>query len=247
MYYLQTASVNGTRPVYEYLPGGDGRMFMPEARVAVDYATRGAYESALLAHVYERFFDPAKVCLDIGANVGLYSLAMAQRSKHVHAFECVPQSFNYLCANIALNGNSALITPHRVALSDRNSFVECVIRDPGDGGGNGVEVFGKDTDKPKVRVEARTLDSYHFENVGFIKIDVEGHELSVLRGAVWTLKANNYPPILFESWRSDREDEGVPAIKLREELFSFVQGIGYQLEDAHCGYGENFIATHNPS
>ena len=118
-----------------------------------------------------------------------------------------------------------------------------MLRDLGDGGSNGIERFGVDATKPTVQVETRTLDSFHLENVGFLKIDVEGHELAVLRGARGTLAANDYPPILFESWRPDREQEGIPAVKLREELFSFMQGLGYKLEDAPHGYGENFIAT----
>jgi len=245
MYYLQPFSLRGLRPTYQYLEGGSGRLFMPEARVAIDYATTGPYASHMLQYVCSRFLSPQKTALDIGAQVGIYSLAMAPKSKHVHAFECCPQTFNYLCANLALNNLSHRVTPHRIGASDQDGNTEMVIRDPGDGGSNGIEIFQRDRDlqTPVVTVERRTLDSFGFESVGFLKIDVEGHELSVLKGAQKTLELSDYPAVLFESWSLDREKEGLPAKTLRESIFRYLQSLEYRIEDAPHGYGENFIAT----
>jgi FkbM family methyltransferase len=47
-------------------------------------------------------------------------------------------------------------------------------------------------------IEIKTLDSYNFVNIGFIKIDVENNELQVLKSSINTLKNSNYPKILFE-------------------------------------------------
>jgi hypothetical protein len=49
------------------------------------------------------------------------------------------------------------------------------------------------------RVEVRTLDSYGIQNIAFIKMDVEGNELSVLKGARETIVRSGNPKILFES------------------------------------------------
>lgn len=66
-------------------------------------------------------------------------------------------------------------------------------------------------------------------NIGFIKLDVEGHEKEVLEGSVETIKRNNYPKILFESWDEHYEKNNYPSIKLRKELFDFIKSLGYNI------------------
>ena len=68
----------------------------------------------------------------------------------------------------------------------------------------------------------KTLDSFNLTNINFIKIDVEGHEEFVLRGAVKTLANNNYPKILFESWSERQEQNNIPSIQIRKSLFYFL-------------------------
>lgn len=88
----------------------------------------------------------------------------------------------------------------------------------------------------------RTLDSFNFNNIGFIKIDVEGFEKEVLEGGVETLKRNGWPKIIFESWGSWKEREGVPAVTLREELFSYLKNdLGYNII-AINGVNDMFLA-----
>jgi hypothetical protein len=89
----------------------------------------------------------------------------------------------------------------------------------------------------------KTLDSFQFENVSFIKIDVEGFEKEVLMGAVDTLRRNNYPKILFESWGNWKEKEGVPADQIRKELFVYLEGLGYKVMGV-SGVRDMYLATH---
>ena len=147
------------------------------------------------------------------------------------AFECSPKSFNYLCANIALNTLDYKVTKFNCALSNETGTTPYYIRDPNDGGGNGISKFEYDNIKntPHIDVPKNTLDSYNLTNVGFIKIDVEGHEKEVLEGSVETIKNNNYPKILFESWDEHQEKNNFPAIKLRQELFDFIKSLGYNI------------------
>ena len=87
------------------------------------------------------------------------------------------------------------------------------------------------------------MDSFGLDTIGFIKMDVEGFEANVLKGAKETLKRNRYPRILFESWCPERESDGVPAVQLRRELFSTLEALGYTIHPIR-GNNEMFIADH---
>lgn len=99
------------------------------------------------------------------------------------------------------------------------------IRDPNDGGGNGISKFDWDKDTKSIKVPVRTLDSYQLSNINFIKIDVEVHEKKVLEGSIETIKNNNYPKILFESWDTNQNTETTTL--LRKELLEYIISIGY--------------------
>lgn len=244
MYYLKTKSIFTDTPVYQKLDGGEDTFFFSDARVAKDYAMTGLYEQSLIQWTCESLLPPGKDVLDIGAHSGIYAVDMAKKA-HVHAFECSPKSFNYLCANIALRNLHSAVTPYRVALGNRTGETLYYVRDSGDGGGNGIVPFDYDRHRntPTVSVPVRTLDSFHLSNIGFIKLDVEGAEQQVLEGAVDTLRQNGYPKILFESWRPGHETTGVPSAALRTSLFAFIESLGYRCIPVQ-GWDEMFIAEH---
>ena len=89
----------------------------------------------------------------------------------------------------------------------------------------------------------KTLDSFELNNIGFIKMDVEGFEKEVLMGAIQTLKRSNYPNILFECWGEWKEREGVPAIKIKKELFEYLESFGYKIIQVG-GAQDMFLAEH---
>lgn len=237
MYYFKEGSLQTVDPVFLRLRSDC--MVFPESNVARDFAMRGAYEQSIIDWA-KTLIDPSKLFLDIGAHVGTYSLGFANACAGVHSFECSPKTFNYLCANIALRGLDYKITPHRTALGDTTGTIPYYIRSP-DGGGNSCIDF-KDRECPSVPVPVTTLDSFGFANIGLIKMDVEGFEARVLEGAKETLKANGYPRILFESWREGREAEGLPASRLRTELFETFRRVGYSRITPIRGWDEMFIA-----
>ena len=78
------------------------------------------------------------------------------------------------------------------------------------------------------------LDKFEFYNVRLIKIDVEGHELEVLRGSHYTLEENDFPPIIFESWTWKFQDK-------RNALFAYLKDLGYTITEM----GQNNVAVHN--
>lgn len=243
MYIIRERSFESEDPIYQKLPTNSKTMFIPEARVAKDYFRNAFYERSIVDWVVNTFVDEKKNCIDIGAHIGWYTMDLARKANHVYSFECSPKSFNYLCANIALNELDYKVTKFNYALSKIEGKTPYYIRDPKDGGGNGISQFNQDIMKgtPSIEVPMKTLDSFGLENVNFMKIDVEGHELQVLEGGEETLELNNYPKLLFESWPERCESQGVPARELRKKLFSFLTAHEYKITPVR-GWDDNFIA-----
>jgi FkbM family methyltransferase len=116
-----------------------------------------------------------RCAVDVGAHVGLWSMQMAKRFKWIYAFEPVQQFRDCYRKNV-IEGNLSL---EGAALGSFHGRVSMAV-DPTDTGGTHA-VPGDGT-------LLRTLDSFNFDEVDFIKVDCEGYELEVLKGAVETLE-----------------------------------------------------------
>jgi len=141
---------------------------------------------------------PGDVVLDIGAHIGSMTVPIATRigpEGRVYAFEPQKKIYRELVHNLELNGLTNAV-PLRFALSSEPGIIEMNPATAHDGrvsvGHGGDEV------------EARTVDSFRFPKVSLMKIDVEGHELKVLRGADETIRAH-HPAIIIEIWKEDRD------------------------------------------
>lgn len=233
MYFLREGSADTEAPHFERLPqppatkDGNQLLFFPEISVAKWFYESGIAEKHLIHWVYDTFIDPKKNFVDIGAHVGTYTWTCGKKAAHTYAFECSPKTFCYLAANVALHGLEERVSPYPFALGDHEGHIDYFVRSA-DGGGNGVKVLNsKDESTQRIKIPMKTLDSFGLTNIGFIKIDVEGFEKEVLQGAQETLRSNNYPTILFESWGDWKNAEGVNASGIRNELFEYLQSIGY--------------------
>ncbi len=139
--------------------------------------------------------NPAKISLDVGANLGLFTYFLARYSKHVHAFEPNPLAFNILKHVADRN-----VTTYRRAVTDRATEVELFVPR----NRKGWSSNGGSLNQPAagqyglVRTPGCRIDDLHLGPIGFIKIDVEGHELSVVRGAAETLHRDR-PTLFVES------------------------------------------------
>jgi len=163
------------------------------------------------------------ISLDVGANLGLFTYFLARYSKHVHAFEPNPLAFDILCSIADRN-----VTLHREALTDRTGEAELLVpRSPKGWSNNGASLSRiPDGLYGRVRVAAARIDDLDLCNIGFIKIDVEGHELSVLRGAEETLRRNR--PNLFVENETTHAGSGVFTVF---ELLSDLDYDGFFLDN----------------
>jgi FkbM family methyltransferase len=169
--------------------------------------------------------DPDRVSLDIGADVGEFTIAMLASSRSVIAFEPRPAQAGELATMFGAVG--AAVRVEAVALSDKPGVttMRVVESDPGrstidadnplggalDAGGGAVA---------SIDVPVKRLDDLRLDDIGLVKIDVEGHELAVLRGATDTLTRNR-PAVLVEA----EERHHPRAVAAITELLT---GLGYE-------------------
>jgi len=117
-----------------------------------------------------------RITLDVGGNTGHMAYFFADYSKEVHSFEAVEIVYERLKQVEAAKPN---VTVHKLAVADFCGTATFFVDDKRLSNSGFLNLV----DGPPVEVEAATLDSLGYENVGFIKVDVEGTELDVLRGA----------------------------------------------------------------
>ena len=196
-----------------------------------------------LLSMRRQHFGPGVVAIDGGANVGVHTIEWA---RHMHgwgrviAFEAQEAVFYALAGNIALN-NCWNATARWSALGEQEGFIDVPEPDylsPGSFGSlevrqrAGTEFIGQKVSyqaQDCVRTPMQPIDAWNLERLDFLKLDVEGMEQEVLRGARATL-ARCKPIILVEVLKSDKA-----------ALQSFLRGLGY---DTLLDSGLNMLALH---
>ena len=122
------------------------------------------------------------VTVDVGANCGLYTRRLARLSRQVHAFEPSQQMAKLLRRTSARN-----VRIHEIALSDHDGDAELFIPQGEDGLVHGLASLearvGSSGRSISAHVPIARLDGVIDQDVAFVKVDVEGHELNVLNGA----------------------------------------------------------------
>jgi FkbM family methyltransferase len=143
------------------------------------------------AEEYSAFRQDVKdrdLVLDVGANLGAYTLLFAQwagSAGHVYAFEPAPEARQGLERHISLNGLDERTTVVASAMSDRDGLARFSAAGP-----RGDNRLTGDDGKPSIEVPTTSIDAFRERlprSPGLIKIDVEGAELHVLRGARTTI------------------------------------------------------------
>ena len=167
--------------------------------------------------------------IDAGANVGNHSVyfGLFCKPRRVIPFEPNVRMASIMLSNFKLNALSSMDTTFsRFALGKTPSRARLVVR-RNDNWGNG-HLIGDHVDPGATVfsdvVEVRPIDEFKIEDVDFIKIDVEGHELEVIHGALETIKQSR--PTLFIEVGNSR-------LKAVADLLN---PLGYQVIDVFCQY-----------
>lgn len=141
--------------------------------------------------------------LDVGANIGIYSARYAASFNRTLAIEANPITFKLLSANLTI-GNCDNTLPLCVAASAHQGTAKIAVRRDGNLGWSSLERHSRDKDAEQFEIDVamETLDRIVENNasgsrVDMIKLDVEGHEASVLEGARRLLQRDK-PVVLYE-------------------------------------------------
>lgn len=156
----------------------------------------GYYEK----HELDVFDDLSKLSttmFDVGANIGMYSIIAATNNQKIrcYAFEPVSENQELLRRNIQLNSVSSRVKLVKYAASDSTGTATIHLSETM----SGTHSLSVDHGGEKRQIDTITIDEYctrHALKPNLIKIDVEGHEVNVLRGMAKTLK--HHPTIFME-------------------------------------------------
>jgi FkbM family methyltransferase len=182
----------------------------PNHWITHSWYVRADYETNVIAGL-RRFLHPGMICMDIGANAGLFTLFMARRvgdGGKVYAFEPTAATFQLLEKNIALNVLPNVMSEN-AAVTEQTGTVEFHIGPPSLCVYNSISAVmhpsAKDGQFLRVIVPAISIDDYcaarRITRVDLVKIDVEGAELQVLKGMQRVLKENRQIVLLIEFYR----------------------------------------------
>ena len=209
---------------------------LPFGKIFVDVRDIGIGKPLFLDHEYEpaetafmqRFIQPGMVILDIGANIGYFTALATSRLKKsgvIHAFEPDPHNYSLLQKTVA-DQKTNLVQLHHCALGDTNGTVE-LFHSPVDNYGD-HRVYGSHSGThPSVVVPMKIGDdllaSIGTNAIDFIKIDVQGFEVQVLRGLANTIKSSEKAVLLSEVWPSGMKSAGSSV----EEFASLCESFGF--------------------
>lgn len=212
--------------------------------IAQTVQSQGGFEAGLADMALARLAAqrPGTV-IDVGANIGTFAipLALAAPQSRVLCFEAQRYVAYQLCGAVVLNG-LARIHVHHLGVGEQEGTIEVTMpnyaAEPNVGAMSiDPEVNalrGSTTQGERESVRMIALDSLDVTDLRLLKIDVEGMELAVLRGATGLLVRNGFPPILAECWQNAWFDA------YRAKLEAWFRSMGYVIQK----FGDNYLATH---
>lgn len=180
---------------------GSKMVLDPDDRIVSRVIRRDKIWEPLETDLFSRALEPGDVVIDVGANIGYYTLLAARRvgpTGHVYAFEPEPRAFAILQRNVALNGyTNVTLVAKALGRSPGTLRLYLAKRNRGD-----HRVYDPTGKREAIDVEVVTLDEVLAAEpparIDLIKIDTQGAECSILAGAEQTLADHREATILME-------------------------------------------------
>lgn len=191
----------------------------------------GEYDPGI-NRIIKQYVTPGAVTMDIGANIGCYSLLMAKTASKVYAIEPIPRLIQNLKENIDLNKlKNIIILP--IVISDHSGILDVYYLENHPIGREGTlyrkDILAANAPSRKIqKTQSKTLDEIAMENnlpkLDFIKIDVEGHEYPILLGAKESIR--KYKPVIIFEY--DERTWGYESVTF-ETAKTYFQNLDYSL------------------
>lgn len=163
---------------------------------------------------------PGSVVLDVGANIGIYSMLAAKRGARVFAIEADPENVTVLRHHLAINNLLDRVTIVHMAVTDHRGLVN-LYRDPTNCGHSNLF-----SGVSKVCVDGDTIDSLRLPPVDVCKMDIEGAEVQALEGMTTTIRRSPKMRLLIEHSRRFGHTEELLAFVRSNFATVFVAGNG---------------------
>ncbi len=206
--------------------------------VGLELLINGIYEKEIIDFLLKNIKSNC-VFFDVGANIGAIGLPILKQRKSIQyiAFEASPWVADYLKYNLQQNDIKNYEVINRIVHHNNNEKLRFYQS----------ELYGKSSLAPTythkfIEINSITLDNYCIErgiqSIDWLKVDVQGFELDVFKGAQRMLGGKKVKNILFE-YEPWAEDQAKIAIG---EAQRYISGFGYQLFDIH---GKNWSNSNN--
>lgn len=200
-------------------PKGDHRVAPIESLNFLDYETT---ESAMIM----RLVEPEDCVIDIGANMGWYSINIAKKypNSKIYAFEPIPKTYHYLSENISLNSVRNIEALPFGLSNEKNDLVFYFY--PEGGVNASIANVSEREDVELINCHVEKLDDVVEQKklkIDFIKCDVEGAELFAFKGGIESIKRDK--PIVFtemlRKWSAKFDYHP-------NEIIQMFSGLGYE-------------------
>jgi len=183
-----------------------------------------------ISWVMDQTVDKGDIAVDIGANLGLVTLRLANlvtSEGRVHAFEPNPTMLRYLRTSIAHNDLDVQV--HAFALGKQEENLSLYVPKKNAGRASLLPHTNRElieVHEVPVKMLSKVASQKNWDRIDFIKIDVEGFEADVFRGGIEVLKRTKPKAILFEENNPFTDNEGLPPVmRILQELDYDIYGI----------------------
>jgi FkbM family methyltransferase len=201
----------------------------PNDTVISDSLRQGILFEKFYLSFLKQFINPNKNVLDIGANIGVHSVIYSNylTSGKVYSFEPQKVVYDILLANLNKNKCHNVI-PLNIGVSNSNTQLFMAVDYDSKENQGGFAICEKSEGVNGITIECRRIDDHNISNVGYVKIDVEGHEYEALLGMKELMKRDK--PFLFIEIH-----EFSPT---KNAVFQLIEDFGYTqyMKMSHCDY-----------